>query len=119
MESQVTRYRNVAEQAFVKQAKSEGWEVTKRGWPDFFCKKGDRVMCVEVKPEKKDGSRKALRVNQIHRMEWLQSLGVECYVGIGGELVPFVADDEWYPYYSLQGTHIYAGAKVKYEEAII
>ena len=65
-----SRNRNVAEYAFRKQASAEGWEVTKRGWPDFFCRKGDRVMCVEVKPEKKDGTRKALRVNQIKRMEW-------------------------------------------------
>jgi hypothetical protein len=43
-------YRNDAERRFVELASSEGWTVTKRGWPDFVCFRGDEVRVVEVKP---------------------------------------------------------------------
>jgi Holliday junction resolvase len=29
-----------------------GWEVTKRGWPDFLCLKGGKLVCIEVKPKR-------------------------------------------------------------------
>lgn len=40
---------NLTEAAFVLWAEAEGWKVTKRGWPDFICRRGDEVMAVEVK----------------------------------------------------------------------
>lgn len=44
-------YRNEAEQKFAETARQNGWFVTKRGWPDFFCVHEDgSIMLVEVKP---------------------------------------------------------------------
>lgn len=40
---------NREEAVFREWATSEGWSVTKRGWPDFICRRGPAVMCVEVK----------------------------------------------------------------------
>jgi hypothetical protein len=41
-----------AELLFAEWAQAQGWQVTKRGWPDFICRRGEDLMCVEVK----DGS---------------------------------------------------------------
>jgi hypothetical protein len=43
---------NRAELLFVEWAEKQGWQVTKRGWPDFICRRGAELMCVEVE----DGS---------------------------------------------------------------
>jgi hypothetical protein len=43
---------NRAELLFAEWAEQQGWQVTKRGWPDFICRRGTELMCVEVK----DGS---------------------------------------------------------------
>jgi hypothetical protein len=40
---------NAAELRFTRWAESQGWRVTKRGWPDFICRRGGELMCVEVK----------------------------------------------------------------------
>lgn len=40
---------NRAEGKFFDMATSKGWELSKKGWPDFFCKKGDEIMLVEIK----------------------------------------------------------------------
>lgn len=40
---------NHAEREFARWAESRGWRVTKRGWPDFICRRGGELMCVEVK----------------------------------------------------------------------
>jgi hypothetical protein len=42
-------YSNSAEAEFADWAIAQGWQVTKRGWPDFICRRGDEIMCVEVK----------------------------------------------------------------------
>lgn len=42
-------YGSMAERAFAAWARSEGWTVTKRGWPDFMCRRNGQVMAVEVK----------------------------------------------------------------------
>lgn len=49
------RYKNSAEEWFCLFAEEKGYIPIKRGWPDFFCydKKTKRIMCVEVKPNKK------------------------------------------------------------------
>jgi Holliday junction resolvase len=43
--------KNKAEREFQIAAESKGWTISKRGWPDFFCTRGDEVICVEVKPK--------------------------------------------------------------------
>src|ERR1039457_2550031 len=45
---------NKTEEKFSVRAVAKGWSVTKRGWPDYLCWRGDEVMCVEVKPEGQD-----------------------------------------------------------------
>lgn len=40
---------NRAEAQFAQWATGEGWQVTKRGWPDFICRRGSERMAVEVK----------------------------------------------------------------------
>jgi hypothetical protein len=40
---------NSAEAQFAQWASTEGWQVTKRGWPDFICRRGVERMAVEVK----------------------------------------------------------------------
>jgi hypothetical protein len=40
---------NTAEAQFARWAQGEGWKVTKRGWPDFICRRGSERMAVEVK----------------------------------------------------------------------
>jgi hypothetical protein len=40
---------NTAEAQFAQWAAAEGWQVTKRGWPDFICRRGVERMAVEVK----------------------------------------------------------------------
>jgi hypothetical protein len=40
---------NIAEAEFALWAEARGWSVTKRGWPDFICRRGGELMCVEVK----------------------------------------------------------------------
>ena len=43
------RYSNDAEDSFARWAASRGWQVTKRGWPDFICRRDREFMAVEVK----------------------------------------------------------------------
>lgn len=38
-----------SEAEFAALAASEGWRVTKRGWPDFICRRDGQLMAVEVK----------------------------------------------------------------------
>lgn len=40
---------NQSEDEFAAWARSEGWAVTKQGWPDFICRRGQDIMAVEVK----------------------------------------------------------------------
>jgi hypothetical protein len=40
---------NQAEAQFARWAQEQGWKVTKRGWPDFICRRGVERMAVEVK----------------------------------------------------------------------
>ena len=101
-------YKNVAENTFVTLAEQRGWQVSKKGWPDFFCinDKGKPV-AVEVKRQSATtGSRQSLRASQIHRMAWLTSLGAEVYTFVQGNatgensLIPFNEEDEWAHYES-------------------
>lgn len=53
----------------------DGWTLVKSGWPDFFCVKDGKIMCVEVKPKKTH----SLKTNQKGIMELLASYGVPCF----------------------------------------
>lgn len=67
---------NKAEAEFFQVATEHGWEVSKRGWPDFFCVRDGKVMVVEVKPT----ADHQLKESQRGVMEALAGAGIECYV---------------------------------------
>jgi len=67
--------RNDAERAFEEMLTAEGWEVTKRGWPDFTCFRDDELILVEVKTDK---NHHLLR-SQYRLMKALTERGVTCY----------------------------------------
>lgn len=66
---------NPHESAFQHWAESEGWSVTKRGWPDFICRRNGELMAVEVK-----GGKDGLRSEQIAAMRDLQDAGIPTYM---------------------------------------
>ena len=68
-------FKNKAEQSFAEDAQKRGWEVTKRGWPDFLCFKDGRFVAVEVKKTRNS----VLRMSQIRVMEALCMAGIRCY----------------------------------------
>jgi len=53
----------------------DGWEIARRGWPDYLCWKDGKVIAVEVKPRRHH----ALRRDQRKIMFYLQEAGVPCY----------------------------------------
>jgi len=79
-------YPNVHEQRFAELARSLGWRVTKRGWPDFACydPDSDGVIFVEVKPPGQ-----GLRGAQWLVMRALARLGAKCFTSDGTTLKPF------------------------------
>ena len=86
-------FRNVHEGRFAKLAGLWGWEVTKRGWPDFFCVKPDgSVAVVEVKPPLKwFGRRRGGGLSKVQTIVLiaLARHGIDCYVNDGSVLKPF------------------------------
>ncbi|MBA7536074.1 hypothetical protein ES705_28336 [subsurface metagenome] len=68
--------KNPAERLLFQQLTAEGWEVTKRGWPDFACFKGNNLALIEVKPN----SRCHLKRTQQRLMVALANLGVKCFL---------------------------------------
>lgn len=68
-------YKNVAEQKFVELAGGSGWEFTKRGWPDFFCSKDGKPICVEVKKV----FYHPLKREQFRVFRFLTIAGVDCF----------------------------------------
>ena len=71
------RNRNPSEAMFMEIAKARGWEVTRRGYPDFICytKTGD-IILVEVKPRKTC----PLKASQSRFMATISKrYGVKCY----------------------------------------
>jgi len=72
---QQQRPKNKAEACFYDLMIERGWELTKRGWPDFFCWKDNKFVLVEVK--RKHSHR--LKYRQRHVMQSLADYGVECY----------------------------------------
>lgn len=71
------RPKNIAEQSFFDMMKANGWNVTKRGWPDFFCfhHKTGRLSLVEIKSKR--GHR--LKREQFAIMQKLSECGVPCF----------------------------------------
>ena len=69
------RPKNKTEGAAYDYLVSNGWSVTKRGWPDFFCIKDGQMAVVEVKPRRSN----KLKWNQAVVMRMLIGHGVKCY----------------------------------------
>ena len=69
------RPRNEAEGCFYDRMISEGWEISKQGFPDFACYKGDKVIFVEIKPKRSH----RLKREQYKVMVALSRFGVPCY----------------------------------------
>ena len=68
-------YRNRAEDALAELLTSVGWEVTKKGWPDFACFRDGELILVEVKT----GQSQYLKAGQRRLMNALSARGIDCY----------------------------------------
>src|SRR5271154_4401387 len=69
-------YKNVSERAFQVWAEAQGWTITKRGWPDFFCVNHEgKIVLVEVKTTNK----RLLRQHQYTILTRLAAFGIPCY----------------------------------------
>lgn len=68
--------KNAAERACFETMEKDGWTVTKRGWPDFFCVRGDEFCAVEVKPHKNS----LLKANQLAVMGMMSAKGIPCFM---------------------------------------
>ena len=84
IEAQRKTWPNKYEQAFAEKARDLGWDITKRGWPDFICYSGDEGIAVEVKPPGQQ-----LRREQWLCMRLLSRFGIKCFVSDGEVLIPF------------------------------
>lgn len=69
------KYGNTAENEFAIAARKNGWSITKKGYPDFICYKGDELMLVEVKA---NGNGR-LKTSQQKFMNTISKYGVKCY----------------------------------------
>lgn len=67
--------KNKAESELFDLMKKEGWELTKKGWPDFACFRADEFILVEVKPKRSH----ALKQWQRRLMLELSKRDVLCY----------------------------------------
>lgn len=67
------------EARFAEWAMSQGWDVTKRGWPDFICRRDGALMAVEVK-----GGMDDLSPEQIDTLNNLSAAGLPTYVYYDG-----------------------------------
>lgn len=63
------------EARFAEWAVASGWDVTKRGWPDFLCRRDGALMAVEVK-----GGADDLTPEQIDALDDLSAAGLPTYV---------------------------------------
>lgn len=66
---------NETEAECYKLLKDAGWEVTKKGWPDFACFKDGQLVLVEVKPRRSE----RLKYWQHKIMAELVKHGIDCY----------------------------------------
>lgn len=63
------------ERQFAEKMLAEGWDVTKRGWPDFICRRNGELMAVEVK-----GPHDGLSRQQYETIADLRRAGIPTYV---------------------------------------
>jgi hypothetical protein len=70
-----TPFTNPHEDAFAQWAIEQGWTVTKKGWPDFMCRRGDEIMAVEVK-----GGKDFVRPEQFDTIRDLRAVGFPTFV---------------------------------------
>jgi hypothetical protein len=66
---------NKAEAEFIRKATAFGWDVNRRGWPDYWCVKGDQLILVEIKTNHRD----SLKKPQDAIMRRLRGYGVWVY----------------------------------------
>ena len=66
---------NPTEAALYRQLDAEGWTILRRGWPDFYCIRGDELMLVEVKAKKDN----RLRAEQGEVLYGLGRRGIPCF----------------------------------------
>ena len=69
-------FKNPAERQLFKELTAQGWYVTKRGWPDFACYKGDSLVLVEVKP----AGGYHLKKDQYRLLSALARFGIKCFM---------------------------------------
>lgn len=72
----LTKYRaNLPELTLESEMNGLGWDITKRGWPDFVCWRNGKMACIEVKPH----SSSPLKATQRRIMEALIAAGIPCF----------------------------------------
>lgn len=69
------RPKNAAEGLFWDDMLKEGWDITKKGWPDYACYKDGRLILVEIKPRRSHN----LKGRQAQIMQSLAAYGIECF----------------------------------------
>ncbi len=67
--------KNQYERECYEALRKEGWFVSKKGWPDFLCIRGDDIILVEVKPKRSH----RLKKHQYLVMTALTKAGLKCY----------------------------------------
>lgn len=70
---------NKMERGLYETLSRQGWDITRRGWPDFACFRNGEFMVVEVKA-KKD---RQLRKRQLQVMKELANHGIKTYFYYG------------------------------------
>lgn len=75
MERRFKKPKNEAEGVCFDKLRDKGWEVTKKGYPDFFCSKDGEICFVEVKPR----NSATMTSGQIFFMDAMHKLGIPCY----------------------------------------
>ena len=66
---------NKAERALFEEMQKGGWELTRRGFPDFACFRGNELIFVEVKPSRSY----RLKNTQRRVMLALAERGIKCF----------------------------------------
>lgn len=66
---------NVSERQFFQMMTDAGWQLTKKGWPDFACFKDGKLILIEVKPKRSH----RLKSWQQKLMMQLVKHGIRCY----------------------------------------
>ena len=70
-----SRPSNKSEALLYDKLKSHGWDITRRGWPDFACFKDGKFVAIEVKPKRSHN----LKIRQSQVMQSLVKGGIKCY----------------------------------------